>query len=168
MTDPAVIGIYNAYSAKGIIGRLHGFWPGTADLYHWIHTSWTEDCEISLCNKGFFTVYFNKQEGYQKAMENGPWFWGKAGLFMTPCLPDFDPNKMSVTRTPIWVRLLKLPLHFWSSKSLEAISNKIGFFLKIDLDRAQKWLATYVQICLEADLSEGLPDNIILKWNNTK
>lgn len=87
-------------------------------LYKWIHTTWTNDCEISLFSTGFFALYFRDTKDYQGVFECGPWFWGRPGLLITP-------NVMSMTRIPVWIRLLDLPLHLWSIQTLEEIGNKI-------------------------------------------
>ena len=37
-----------------------------------------------------------------------------------------------------------------------------------DVDRIQKGMANYARICVELDLSEGLPEQITLNWNSQK
>ena len=98
--------------------------------------------------------------------ENRPWFWGRVGCFMTPWKSDFDPVNAPVTITPIWVRLLNLSIHFICIEALKEIGNTLGKFVAVDGERLQKGMATYVHICVEVDLSKGLPENIILKWNS--
>eukprot|EP00253_Pinus_taeda_P017483 PITA_17483 len=120
------------------------------------------ECDIHLCSKGFFIVRFASAEARETIIRNGPWFWGTSGLFMTPWFPDFDPNTMTVTKVPVWVRLFNLPLHFWSEQVLEGIGNSIGKYIKADLERIDERLYTFARICVEVDLSKGLPDNIRL------
>ena len=62
---------------------------------------------------GFFIVLFDFSEDYQKALTEGPWFRGTAGLFLTPWFPDFDPSTAVITKLPIWVRLPNLSAHLW-------------------------------------------------------
>ena len=69
---------------------------------------------------------------------------------------------------PVWVRLHNLPLHFWHSKVLIAIGNTLGRMLKIDGERHIKGIFTFAIICVEVDLSRGLPERIILNFNNTQ
>ena len=90
----------------------------------------------------------------------GPWFWGRAGLFITPWFPDFDANSMVVTKMPVWVRLPNLPLPFWHHLVLEDIGNLLGRFIKSDSDRKEQGVFTYGRICVEIDLSKGLPDRL--------
>lgn len=67
---------------------------------------------------------------------------------------------------PVWVRLHNLPLHFWHFKALSAIGNSLGRMLKIDTDRHLKGIFTFARICVEVDLSQGLPESIFLTFNN--
>ena len=45
---------------------------------------------------------------------------------------------------------------------MKEIGNTLGKYVAIDIDYAHKGLATYARICIEVDLSEGFPDQIIL------
>ena len=44
------------YEAQAIICRFNYFWPKPMELFHWIFTKWTMDCEIHLYSKGFFIL----------------------------------------------------------------------------------------------------------------
>lgn len=46
------------------------------------------------------------------------------------------------------------------------MGNLIGKFLKTDVERVSRGIFTFTRICVEVDLSQGLPDNIILIQNN--
>ena len=166
LTDPIISDIHDAFFNRGITYKFNGLWQKTTDLYKWIHTSWTKDCEISLCSRGFFTVLFSHQEYFQSVFDLGPWFWGRAGFFITSWFLEFDPNKMSVSKTLIWIRLLDLPMHFLSISTLRAIGDSIGRSIKIDVERVDSGLATFSCICVEVDLSKGLPEKFILRWNS--
>jgi len=158
-----VKGLFKTLQAKAVICRFNGFWPKSHDLHCWIFQNWTTNCQILLCTKGFFIVQFESLEEYQKVLLQGPWFWGRAGLFITPWFPEFDANTMVVTKMPVWVRLPNLPLPYWHHLVLEDIGNLLGRFIKSDKERQDKGLFTYARICVEIDLSKGLPDRIHLK-----
>lgn len=165
---PEVKGIFTDLQTNAVICRFNGFWPRSDALYQWIHTTWTKHCRIHLCSKGFFIVVFRGEEEREKALTDGPWFWGSAGLFVTPWFPEFDPNTMVVSKMPVWVRLHNLPMHFWHFSSLAVIGNNLGRMLKIDTERHLKGIFTFARICVEVDLSQGLPESIILNFNNTQ
>lgn len=71
-------------------------------------------------------------------------------------------------KMPVWVRLHNLPLHFWHQKALTAIGNTLGKHIKTDAERHLKGIFTFTRICVEVDLSQGLPKSIILNFNNTQ
>lgn len=91
---------------------------------------------------------------------------GTARLFLTPWFPGFDPATVVITRTPVWIRLPNLPTHLWHTVVYRAIGNTLGSFIRGDFWRETKGLYTYARICVELDLSKGLPDQIILKMND--
>jgi len=160
--------LINTLQTHAIICRFNGFWPRSLDLHNWIHTNWTTSCQVLLCSKGFFVVQFESQEDYQKILMQGPWFWGRAGLFITPWFPEFDADNMVVTKMPVWVRLPNLPLPFWHHEVLEDIGNRLGKFIISDEERREQGLFTYARICVEIDLSKGLPDKIQLQHESFK
>lgn len=100
MADLEIKGIYLAYPVRAIIYRINGYWPKTNHLYQWVHTNWATKCEILLCAKGFFIVYFVNPTDYKQVLESRPWFWGRVGCFITPWTSYFDPVHASVTITP--------------------------------------------------------------------
>lgn len=109
---PEVIDLYIDLSQKSVICRFNGFWPNSDALHQRIFSTWSINCEIYLCPKGFFTVRFNNKQDRDNIINQGPWFWGNAGLFITPWFLEFDANTMIVSTMPVWVRLHNLPLHF--------------------------------------------------------
>lgn len=165
---PEVNNLHTDLSNTAVICRFNGFWPKSDALHQWIYSNWSPNCEIYLCPKGFFIVRFNTEQERDSIINQGPWFWGSAGLFTTPWFSEFDATTMIVSKMPVWVRLHGLPLHFWHHKVLIAIGNTLGKFLKMDEERANRGIFTFARICVEVDLSEGLPDHITLNFNNTQ
>jgi hypothetical protein len=68
--------------------------------------------------------------------------------------------------TLVWVRLPNLPLHFYSAYFLPTLGNALGRFIKTDIDRITKGFITFARICVEIDLSQGLPDRILIDWGD--
>lgn len=127
-----VTNFYSIFKSGVIMCRFNGCWP-PSELYQWIHLTWTNNYELSLYSKGFFIVLFYNIADYQKVFEEGPRFWDRAGPFITPWFPEFDPNTLTVTRAPDWVRLPNLPLHFWHLSVFEDIGNTLCSYIKTDL-----------------------------------
>ena len=109
---------------------------------------------------------FAFNEDYQKALTSGPWFWGKAGLFLTRWFPDFDPSMAVITKLPIWVKLPNLPAPLWHFYVFQGIGNTLGCFLATNPPKGETGIYTYGRICVEIDISKGLLDQINLKFGD--
>lgn len=163
-----VTSLHSDLSKTAVICRFNGFWPKLDALHQWIYTTWTTNYEMYLCPKGYFIVRFNTEQERDNIIQQGHWFWGSAGLFLTPWFSNFDANIIKVSMIPVWVRLHGLPLHFWHKKVLVAIGNTLGKYLKMDEDRTIRGIFTFARICVEVDMSQGLPDHITLNFNNSQ
>lgn len=112
LSDPLITRIHEAYAAREALST------GLMDCGHeqWIYSNGSiihgQRIVRYLFAPRVSTIYFHNNEDYQGVFECGSWFWGRSKLFITPWMSDFDPNLMSVTRTPVWIKLLDLPLHF--------------------------------------------------------
>jgi len=109
-------------------------------------------------------VKFQSPEIRELVFQQGPWFWGSSGLFITSWFLEFDANTYVVSRMPVWACLHNLPIHFWDQKILACIGNSIGRFIKMDTQRIEERIFTFARICVEVDLSKGLSGNIKLKY----
>ena len=130
--NPEVTQLFCTFESTAVICIFNGLWPFSKGLNIWIYSNWTEKCEILLCSKGYFTICFSFEEEYNKTFEEGPWFWGRAGLFITPWFQGFHPNSMRVSKMPVWVKLPNLPLPLWHHEALEEIGNALGRYIKAD------------------------------------
>jgi len=166
LSHPGIDEHHQLFAESALVCRFNGLWPCTSDLYQWIHTYWTKKSQIYLCSKGFFIVVFDRNEDYQKALTGGPWFWGSAGLFLTPWFLDFDPSTAVITKIPIWVMLPNLPAHLWHVSVFLAIAETLGSYLAVDSSRRENGLYTNGRICAEIDISRGLADHINLKYGD--
>jgi len=53
------------YISQGYICRFNSFWPKPVDLFQWIFTNWTINCEIHLFSTRFFIVKFASSEDHE-------------------------------------------------------------------------------------------------------
>ena len=156
--------VCKSFKSKAFICRFNGLWPQSEDLHQWIYSSWTKNCEIILCSKAFFAVQFYSQEDYKIIFQEGTWFQGRVGIFITPWFLEFDPSTMVVTKMPIWVRLPNMPLPFWHPSVLQEIGNSLGIFFKYDRHITHHGLFTCPYLC--GDWSKKRPSrpNVVEAW----
>ena len=83
------------------------------------------------------------------------------GLYLNKWTLDFDPELDVPSVVPVWVRLPHLLLHCWGDDSVRAIGNAVGKY--IDRSEPKDNMQACALICVEFDLSKGLPEEIKLK-----
>lgn len=142
-----------------------GLSPIEKSLQTWIRYHWKPkgSIHLHLGSKGFFTVVFTKIEDKYRVFEGGPYFYVAAGLYMRPWMMNFIPERETFTSVPVWVRLYSLPLDYWQTKSLAAIGNKLGRFVKASEATRRGKYTSFARICVEMDLFGALPDEVILE-----
>lgn len=84
VTLPEVTDLHTDLTQNAVICRFNGYWPKSNALHQWIFANWSSNYEIYLCPKGFFIVRFNTEQERENIINQGPWFWGNVGLFITP------------------------------------------------------------------------------------
>lgn len=87
---------------------------------------------------------------------------------MRPWIMNFVPKQKTFTLVSVWVRLYSLPLDYWKTKSLSAIGNKLGHFVKAFEATRRKKYSSFARICVEMDLFGALLDEVILEVFNEK
>jgi len=129
-------------------------------MYHWKPKG---GIDLHLGSKGFFTVVFSNIEDKDRIFEGGPYFFPTVGLYMRPWKMNFVLESETFSSVPMWVRLYSLLLDYWQTKSLTAIGNKLGRYVKaFEATRRGKY-TSFARICVEMDLSGALPDEFILE-----
>jgi hypothetical protein len=81
-----------------------------------------------------FLFTFHQAAGKRRALEEGPWMFGRDLVVMA----DFDPTKMmdemEFAFVPMWVHVLKLPFGMMKKTTGEAIGKEIGIFMAVEAD----------------------------------
>ncbi|CAN1184950.1 hypothetical protein LINPERPRIM_LOCUS39252 [Linum perenne] len=70
----------------------------------------------------------------------------------TPEFNEEEPLRTILT----WVRLSKLPIHFFNRTAITRIGNHIGRTVRLDLATSEGARARYARVCVDVDLSKPL------------
>lgn len=89
------------------------------------------DCKDLGDNVFLFT--FHQQSGKRKALEDGPWEFGKSVLVVEDFVPTKTVKDYEFRWIPIWVRVFDLPLSMMCRDAGEAIGNFMGKFVDTDV-----------------------------------
>jgi hypothetical protein len=103
-----------------------------------------------------FLFTFNEAAGKRRALEDGPWMFGKDLVIMI----EFDETKtideMEFTFIPIWVRVFKLPIGMMHKVVGEAIGGEVGEFLEMDREEDGTAVGKYLRIKVRIDIRKPL------------
>ena len=103
-----------------------------------------------------FLFTFLQAAGKKRALEDGPWMFGKDLVVMI----DYDEMKtieeMDFSFIPIWVRVMKLPLGMMNKATGEAIGGEIGEFMAMDLDEDNSAVGRFLHIKVRLDIRKPL------------
>ncbi|CAN1145751.1 hypothetical protein LINPERHAP2_LOCUS14862 [Linum perenne] len=131
------------FSFGAVKRRLESLWAKNGNI------------QVSDIANSFFLVRFEHPKDYQCAAFRGPWkiydYYISVGLW-TPEFNKEEPLKTILT----WVRLPKLPIHFFNQLAVTRIGNCIGKTVRLDLATSEGARAKYARVCVEVDLSKPL------------
>ena len=139
-------------------------------MEYWILKNWmpliSGGLQHYFCEKGYFVFLFKNKDDSNLIFRSGPYFMGLRGLYLNCWNLSFDLEKDVSSVMSVWVHLPHLPLHCWSSESLETIGNKLSKYI----DRAdRKDQYACARICVEVDLEMDLTKEIKLtigEWSH--
>ncbi|CAN1824411.1 hypothetical protein LINPERHAP1_LOCUS30771 [Linum perenne] len=110
---------------------------------------------VSDLSNDFFLVRFSDADDYQRAAFHGPWkmyYYYITVARWTPSFNEEEPIRTILT----WVRLPKLPIHYFNHVAVNRIGNHIGKMIRMDLATTEGARARYARVCVEIDLSKPL------------
>ncbi|CAN1121665.1 hypothetical protein LINPERHAP1_LOCUS6196 [Linum perenne] len=118
--------------------------------------------QVSDLSSNFYLVRFSCKEDYSSAAFRGPWKIYDYYITVSQWSPSFNdeaPIKMILT----WVRLPKLPIHYFNEVAVSRIGNCIGRTVRLDLATAEGTRGRYVRVCVEVDLTKPLLGKYVIE-----
>lgn len=118
--------------------------------------------------RGFFLFRFSSAQDKELITTNGPWSFRGQVLKLFSWYPELFPLTAEIKSAPVWIRLLGLPIIYWSRSALNAIAGKFGELIQIDELTLQKNRGRYARICVDMDISKPLLQGIWISRDDNK
>ncbi|KAI4987327.1 hypothetical protein ZWY2020_020127 [Hordeum vulgare] len=103
-----------------------------------------------------FLFTSGQESGKRKAVEDGPWWYGKELIVME----DFDPMKLieeyEFNKVPIWVQIYRLPLGMMDRASGEDVGGAIGEVQEVETDEDGKAVGKYLRVKVKLNITKPL------------
>ncbi|GKA68338.1 reverse transcriptase domain, reverse transcriptase zinc-binding domain protein, partial [Tanacetum coccineum] len=86
--------------------------------------------KLTVC--GHFVGYkmsvheLRNESGMNKVLELGPWMVNNKPLFLRKWDPTIRMEKIELTKIPLWVSMVNVPLEAWSTEGISALASSLG------------------------------------------
>ncbi|CAN1132975.1 hypothetical protein LINPERHAP2_LOCUS7379 [Linum perenne] len=129
-----------------------------------LESLWAKSGRIQVCDlaNNFFLVRFSEAVDYHRAAFDGPWKIYDYYLAVSRWNPSFNEEE-PIKKILTWVRLPKLPIHYFNQVAVSMIGNFIGRTVRLDLATSKGARARYARLCVEVDLSKPLLGKYIIE-----
>ncbi|CAN1189178.1 hypothetical protein LINPERHAP2_LOCUS39739 [Linum perenne] len=140
----------SSFSFGAVKRRLEALWARQGNI------------QVSDISNTFYLVRFANPEDYKCAAFGGPWKIFDYYFSVARWTPDFNEEEPLKTILR-WVRLPKLPIHFFNNLAVTRIGNYIGKTVRLDLATTEGARARYARVCVEVDLTKPLLGKYMIK-----
>ncbi|CAN1163846.1 hypothetical protein LINPERHAP2_LOCUS25232 [Linum perenne] len=138
--------------------------PFSEDEIKALYKPWSKALivKVSDMSNSYFLFRFADEEDYTRPAFEGPWkiydYYITVAQW-SPAVNEEEPIKSILT----WVRLPKLPIHYFNSMAVHRIGNFIGKTVRLDLATSEGARCRYASVCVEVDLTKPLLGKYMLE-----
>lgn len=111
----------------------------------------------------YYVVHLPNNSDYETALFGGPWMVSEHYLTVQRWFLAFDPEIDYIQKATVWVRLPKLPIHFFNKEFLARIGNKLGKIVLVDKTTLDVSRGRFARISVEVDLIKSLIAKFMFK-----
>lgn len=124
---------------------------------------WKDFGKFSIKQLGSCYLFeFEDEESKMGVLEGGPYFFSRRYLVLKEWKRMLVPSKNHPTTIPVWVKLHRLPLEFWTHVGFSMIASAIGKPIHIDEATANKRRLDFARVCVEINAGDELPTDITI------
>lgn len=156
-------------ASKVLVGRVRGHAYSAERLNLWVNEIWgnifKDLPKVQTLPCGWFVPHFLQEEYTNWALTRYQHI-EMAPIMLKRWSPLFDPEREQIGVGPLWGRLPRLPLQYWSEVVFVCIGNVLGTYLDYDKSYIKSWNKSLARILVPLDTREGLEEKITLQWKN--
>ncbi|KAL1569948.1 hypothetical protein AAHA92_01360 [Salvia divinorum] len=130
LDEPDIVPVPCGWGAC-LLGRFTGRFPGKEPIFD-LMRRWPCKSRVTFHRKGWLCFQFGNDEDMEKARQKGPFDIFGIPLVLQPMPPNFNPDMEPEVMTPVWLRLVDLPLTLWNLTAVSKIASCIGTPLATD------------------------------------
>ncbi|GAV60213.1 DUF4283 domain-containing protein, partial [Cephalotus follicularis] len=155
--------------AKEWENALVGYFVGKKIPFRSLHAvlnkKWSEAGKFTIhtAENGIFVFKCESLEVRNWILDNGPWdVWG-VHLALRLWERDMPPICSGFTKIPVWVKLLNIPMEYWTPWGLSHLASVLGTPLHMDPATEAKQMISFARLCVEMCADRTFPEVIKVK-----
>ncbi|GAV92294.1 DUF4283 domain-containing protein/zf-CCHC_4 domain-containing protein [Cephalotus follicularis] len=155
--------------AKEWENALVGYFVGKKIPFRSLHAvlnkKWSEAGKFTIhtAENGIFVFKCESLEVRNWILDNGPWdVWG-VHLALRLWERDMPPICSGFTKIPVWVKLLNIPMEYWTPRGLSHLASVLGTPLHMDPATEAKQMISFARLCVEMCADRTFPEVIKVK-----
>ncbi|KAL4347073.1 hypothetical protein GQ457_17G019390 [Hibiscus cannabinus] len=136
---------------------------GYRTLLNRIHSLWNPMGELQLIDldNDYFLVRFAEEADFVKVITGGPWVIYGSYLTVQPWSRGFSTSVTHLDKVMVWVRLPRLPYHYYTKSLFRYIANVIGRVVRIDYNTEDGKRGRFARVAVIVDLNRPLVSGIV-------
>lgn len=153
-----------------LVGRIRGRNYTAARLKTWAAEVWGQHLVdipvVQTFVRGWFALRFARAD-HTNWVLSSHWHFEQAPVLLKRWTSLFDPETEQIGVGPIWVRLPRLPLQYWSEDIFKRIGNALDTYMGYDKSFHQTGMMAYARILINMDTRGGLYEHITIQWRDS-
>jgi hypothetical protein len=130
-----------------------------------VDTMWKQfgKVEVFLLENGMFIFRFADEATRDEVLTARLWHISNKPLVLRRWEPRMQLLKLSLTSIPIWIKLLHLPMEFWTPTCLSYVASGVGKPLYADSITEDQERLGFARVLVEVHTDSTFPREILLK-----
>jgi hypothetical protein len=124
------------------------------------------EVEVFLVENGIFIFKFSDEAVCEEVLESKLWYVANKPLILRKWTPGMQLLKLTMSSIPIWVKLMNLPLEFWSTACLSCVASGVGKPLYADRVTSEQQRLGFARVLVEIDTKSVCPKEIHIRRAN--
>lgn len=113
-----------------------------------------------MVNRGVFIFRLLQKNNREKVYNMNGILFDRKSFIVKPWSFDISFDKARLTSIPIWVKLPKLNLKYWSKSILKRLTGYLGVVLKIDEETRSRSRMCFARILVEMNVKEEFSEEL--------
>ncbi|GAV87862.1 DUF4283 domain-containing protein [Cephalotus follicularis] len=151
---------------------LVGFFVGKKipfrSLFAVLNKKWSSVGKFTIhtAENGIFIFKYESEAARDWILNNSPWdVWG-VHLALRLWERDLPPISSGFAKIPVWVKLMNIPMEYWTVQGLSRLASVLGTPLHMDPATEGKQLISFARICEEMKADKEFPAVIKTRRSN--